>query len=84
MQNTDINYSEQLKKTRINEPLFQAILALYETRIELGITQKQLSQMSGVRQSNISRIERGTCSPDLVTLSKLAYAMNKKLEIRIK
>lgn len=83
----DIKYiknEEQIKKSRINEPLFQAILALYEARIDLGLSQKQLAELSGVRQSNISRIERGTCTPDLETLSKLAYAMNKKLEIKIK
>ena len=75
---------EEVKKHRIIEPEFQAILALYETRTDLNITQAQLSKMSGVRQSNISRIERGTCSPTIKILSKLAYAMGKKLEIRIK
>ena len=79
-----VDNSEQIKKSRINEPIFQAILQLYETRIDLGISQKELAKLSGVRQSNISRIETGTCSPDLETISKLAYAMNKKLEIKIK
>lgn len=84
MNKTYISDPEQIKKTRINEPLFQAILQLYETRIDLGLSQKQLSELSGIRQSNISRIERGMCTPDLETISKLAYAMNKKLEIKIK
>lgn len=75
---------EQIKKTRIIEPEFQAILALYETREDLHMTQKELSEKSGIRQSNISRIERGTCSPTIRTLSQLAYAMGKKLEIKIK
>ena len=78
------NNSEQIKKTRIIEPEFQAILQLYEARTDMGITQKELSQRSGVRQSNISRIERGACSPTIRTLSELAYAMGKKLEIKIK
>lgn len=76
--------NDQLKKTRIIEPEFQAILQLYEAREELHMTQKELSEKSGVRQSNISRIERGTCSPTIRTLSELAYAMGKKLEIKIK
>lgn len=84
MDKKNIDNSEQIKKSRINEPIFQAILQLYETRIDLGISQKELAKLSGVRQSNISRIETGTCSPDLETISKLAYAMNKKLEIKIK
>lgn len=81
--NTQKN-EELIKKSRIYEPEFQAILALYETRTSLHITQKQLAELSGIRQSNISRIERGTCSPTIETLSMLAYAMGKKLEIKIK
>lgn len=80
---TNIN-EDKIKKSRIIEPEFQAILALYEARTDLGITQKELAIKSGVRQSNISRIERGTCSPTIRTLSQLAYAMGKKLEIKLK
>ena len=79
-----LSKEELIKKQRIYEPEFQAILALYETRTDLNITQSELSKMSGVRQSNISRIERGTCSPTIRTLSELAYAMGKRLEIKIK
>lgn len=75
---------EQIKKTRIIEPEFQAILQLYESRIDAKLTQKELSEKSGIRQSNISRIERGTCSPTIHTLAALALAMNKKLEIKFK
>lgn len=84
MQKKQLSKEELIKKQRIYEPEFQAILALYETRTDLNITQSELSKMSGVRQSNISRIERGTCSPTIRTLSELAYAMGKKLEIKIK
>lgn len=75
---------ENIKKVHIMEPEYQAILALYEARTDLGMSQKELSDLSGVRQSNISRIERGTCSPTINTLSRLAYAMGKRLEIKIK
>ncbi|MBR0461879.1 MAG: helix-turn-helix transcriptional regulator [Erysipelotrichaceae bacterium] len=75
---------DKVKRIKIIEPEYQAILALYETRNDLGITQKELSELSGVRQSNISRIERGTCSPSIRTLSALAVAMGRKLEIKIK
>lgn len=80
----NIKNDEDIKKIFINEPEYQAILALYETRTDLKITQKDLAKLSGIRQSNISRIENGTCSPTIHTLSQLALAMNKKLEIRFK
>lgn len=75
---------ENLRKVLLIEPEYQAILNLYETRNELGITQKELSKISGIRQSNISRIESGACSPTIHTLATLALAMNKKLEIKFK
>ena len=75
---------EQIKKVHIIEPEYQAILALFETRTELNMTQSELAKKSGIRQSNISRIENGTCSPTIHTLSTLAIAMGKRLEIKIK
>ena len=78
------NSEDKVRRIKIIEPEYQAILALYEARIDAGITQKELSELSGVRQSNISRIERGTCSPSIRTLSALAVAMGRKLEIKIK
>ena len=79
-----VKNDDSIKKVLIIEPEYQAILNLYETRIELGMTQKELAKLSGVRQSNISRIESGMCSPTIHTLSALALAMNKKLEIKFK
>ncbi len=44
------------------------VRALIGARIECDLTQKQLAELSGIRQSNISRIENGTCSPTIATL----------------
>ena len=79
-----VKNEDSIKKVLIIEPEYQAILNLYETRTELGITQKELAKLSGIRQSNISRIESVMCSPTIHTLSALALAMNKKLEIKFK
>ena len=75
---------DKIRRIQIIEPEYEAILALYETRTELGLSQKELSELSGIRQSNISRIENGTCSPSIRTISALALAMGRKLEIKIK
>lgn len=63
-------------------PEYEAMRALIGARLESNLTQEQLAQASGVRQSNISRIESGSCSPTVETLQKLAAAMGKKLRIR--
>ena len=48
-----------------------------------GMTQKELAERSGVRQSNISRIEKGVCTPTLITLQELAKGFGKKLKIEL-
>ena len=49
--------------------------ALILRRRELGWTQKELADRSGVGQAEISRIERGTRSPTIETYSRLAAAL---------
>jgi DNA-binding XRE family transcriptional regulator len=46
-----------------------------EARRKAGLTQKELAQRSGLRQSHISRLERGRHSPSFVTLEKIAEAL---------
>lgn len=62
---------------------YQIQSALIQARIDANLTQAQLSEKSGVRQSNISRIESGSVLPRLDTLSALAKAMGKRLKISI-
>ena len=63
------------------QPEMEVIRALVGARIEQNLTQEQLAQRTGIRQSNISRIENGTCSPTISTLQQLANGMGKKLHI---
>ena len=50
---------------------------LIHVRQERGITQKQLEEMSGVTQPVIARLERGTTSPNISTLTKLLHHWGK-------
>ena len=45
------------------------------------MTQKELAERTGIRQSNISRIESGVTSPTVTTLARLAAGLGKKLKI---
>ncbi len=54
---------------------------MIKARIESELTQKELAEKSGIRQSNISRIERGACIPTLLTLNELAKGFGKRLQI---
>lgn len=55
--------------------------ALAEARSDCGITQKKLAELSGVDQSDISKIERGAANPSVSTIGRLAEAMDLKVEI---
>lgn len=53
---------------------------LIAERKSRGLTQKKLSEMAGVRQPIISRIERGDTAPQIDTLIKLFAAMDMKMQ----
>ena len=74
----DSEFLSEYEKTRSE---FELMHALIDARINSNMTQKELSIKSGVRQSNISRIENGTCSPTIATLQALAKGLGKKLVI---
>lgn len=63
------------------EPKYEIAYAISSAREEKGISQKQLSELSGVTQCDISRIEGGVANPTIETLERICKALG--LEIRI-
>ena len=57
------------------------ISALIEAREEQGISQKQLEEISGVKQPVIARMERGTSIPRLDTVLKVLAPLGKTLAV---
>jgi len=52
-------------------------------RNESGLTQKQLAELTGIDQSDLSKIERGAANPSVATLERIAKALGGELEIKI-
>ena len=63
------------------EPEFAIIQAIIDARKSAGITQKELSQKSGIAQGDISKLENGNANPSIKTLQRLATALVKTLKI---
>ena len=63
------------------EPEYQIIKAMLDTRNEKAMTQKQLADITGIPQADISRLENGNANPSLRTLQRLAAGMGMKLKI---
>lgn len=63
------------------EPEFAIIQAMITARKQLGLTQKQLSEKTGIAQADISKLENGNANPSLKTLQRLAHGMGMNLKI---
>ncbi len=73
---------EVIKELKNLEPEYQIISQLIFLRRENKITQKELAELIGDSQPNISRLESGSYNPTLSKLKKIADCLGKRLEIR--
>ena len=88
MKTFDNYLKEQLKnKEFANEykniqPDMDIIRALVSARTSQNLTQKQLSEKTGIDQSDISKLENGTRNPSINLLKRLAdgFGMDLKIE----
>ena len=77
-QMNDPEFAEAWAETELEDQIKRNLI---QARIDAGLTQKELAEKSGIRQSNISRIENGTAIPTLQTLNAIAKGTGKKLKI---
>ena len=61
---------------------YQLMLMLLKARNEQNLTQLDLAKRTGIRQSNISRIEKGQTLPSIRTLNRIAHGLGKELQIK--
>jgi len=78
LKNEDVR--NELKK---NEAEYKIIEEIILARKERNLTQKDLAELVGTKQSNISRLESGNYNPTIDFLNKIASAVGKQLEVRI-
>lgn len=63
------------------EPEFSIMQAMIDARKSSGMTQKQLSEKTGIAQADISKLESGSANPSLRTLQRLATGMGMRIKI---
>ena len=63
------------------EPEFSIMQAMIDARKASGLTQKQLSERTGIAQADISKLESGNANPSLKTLQRLAAGMGMKVKV---
>ena len=57
------------------------IQTLIEARRASGLTQKELSELTGIAQGDTSKLETGNANPSLRTLIRLAEGMGMQLKV---
>ncbi len=62
-------------------PEYEIITSLIDARKSCNITQKQLSESTGIAQSDISKIENGSGNPTLKILQRLADGLGMNLKV---
>ncbi len=87
MTNFDDLLQEQLQNPEFRseyealEPEFAIVQAIIDAREASGLTQKQLSERTGIAQGDISKMENGIGNPSLHTLQRLATGMGMTLKL---
>ena len=81
MLNEQLQDPEFRKEYEAIQPEMAVIRAIVDARISQNLTQKELSERSGINQADISKIENGTRNPSLNLLKRLADGMGMTLKI---
>lgn len=78
---TDPELEEMVREASLNAAVAQHI---YETRTKAGLTQQQLADRVGTKQSVIARLEDTDYEGHLLSmLQRIARALNQRVEINL-
>ncbi len=69
---------EEIAESKLRVELISAIIS---ARKEKGLTQRELEELSGVKQPIIARMENGNSIPNLSTVLKVLAPLGKTLYI---
>ena len=62
-------------------PIYEIQKQLIRMRLDAKMSQKELADIIGTKQSAISRLEGGTYNPSIELLSKVAHVFGKECHI---
>lgn len=81
MLSEEMKNDEFRKEYEAIQPELDVIRAVVDARNSVNMTQKELSERTGISQADISKIENGTRNPSLNLLKRLAEGMGMTLKI---
>ena len=81
MLSEEMKNDEFRKEYEAIQPELDVIRAMVDASNSVNMTQKELSERTGISQADISKIENGTRNPSLNLLKRLAEGMGMTLKI---
>ena len=63
------------------QPEHAIIQVIIDARQQSGLTQKELSERTGITQGDISKLENGNANPSIRTLQRLANGMGMTVKV---
>lgn len=79
--NQQMQNPEFCKEWENLEPEYNMMQAVIDARKKSNLTQKELSERTGINQADISKIETGNANPTLAILKRLADGMGMVLKL---
>lgn len=85
--NYDEFFEESMKNEKLRQeydklkPKYEIISQIIRLRQESGLSQEELSRLTGISRVKIEQYEGGTASPSMKNLNKIANACGKKLTV---
>ncbi|MHB8280874.1 MAG: helix-turn-helix transcriptional regulator, partial [Candidatus Humimicrobiaceae bacterium] len=65
------------------QPEYEIISKLIEIRIRKNLTQKELAELLGTKQSSVSRIENGGYIPSMKLIRRIAEILDCELKLEL-
>ena len=85
--NFDVFFEESMQDKKLKqeykklEPKYEVIRQIIGLRKESGLSQEELSKLTGISRVKIKQYEGGMASPSMKSLNRIANACGKKLTI---
>ena len=79
--NEQMNNPEFAQEYNAVQPEMDAICSMIKARKSQNLTQKQLAELVGIDQGDISKLENGLRNPTIQLLKRIADSMNMTLKI---
>ena len=63
------------------EPEYQIVKAMLDGRAAKNLTQRELAEITGINQADISKLENGNGNPSLRTLERIAAGLGMRVRL---